>query len=153
MTPPSEPLDVSLNLAFNDLINTNVGNGNTIIELIVKDPKQTTTTNDFNSSINLVGVKLEYANTDTNNPDDSDWSDVKKIYFKTSEISRENPQITISSLDNLSTLTNGVHNINRLNDHGAITDADTNTKYYYYIKLNNEFLDATDNQFKKISFF
>ena len=122
--------------------------GNTIIELIVKDPKQTTSSGDFNSSINLVGVKLEYANTDTNSPDDSDWTDVKKIYFK------DTTQITSSgSLGSLTTITDGIHNINRLNDHGAITDTDTTTKYYYYIKLNNDFLSPSNNQFKQISFF
>ena len=151
VSPPSKSISFDLNLAFNDLElkdsnnnDINVVNGNTVIELIVKDPKQTTSSGDFNSSINLVGVKLEYANTDTNTPDDSDWTDVKKIYFK------DTTQITSSgSLGSLTTITDGIHNINRLNDHGTIAATDTTTKYYYYIKLNSEFLDASNNEFKQ----
>lgn len=148
VSPPTEPIDVDFNLAFNDLSSKNVGNGNTVIELIVKDPKQTTSSGDFNTTINLVGVKLEYANTDSNSPSEEDWSDVKKIYFE------DESQITSNSnLGTLTRITDGIHNINRLNKHEAITDDDTDTKYYYYIKLNSEFLSVTNNQFKRYHSF
>ena len=72
----------------------------------------------------------------------------KKIYFK------NKTQITSSgSLGSLTTITDGIHNINRLNDHGAINDTDTTTKYYYYIKLNNDFLSPSNNQFKQYHSF
>ena len=84
-------------------------------ELIVKDPKQTTSSWNFNS-INLVGVKLDML--------------ILILIIRMIVIGRckENyfknkTQITSSgSLGSLTTITDGIHNINKLNDHGAITD-------------------------------
>ena len=151
VNPPSEPIDVSLSLAFNDLASTTVSTGNTVVELMIQDPKETTTSGDFNSSINLVGVKLEYANTDTTTIVESDWTDVKKIYYK------NETQITSSgslgSVVSSGSFVDGLYDINRLNDHSAITDSNTTTKYYYYIKLNSEFLSVTNNALKRYHAF
>ena len=78
---PTAPLDISANIVFNDL--GTISNGSTIVELIIKDPSMTTITdskyNTGTDTINLVGVKIEYANTSSN--DTSHWTDVSNIYF------------------------------------------------------------------------
>ena len=133
---PSAPTLLTASIAFNDL--GSVSSGNTVVQLIVKDPLKTSTDDeDYNATINLVGIKFQYANT-IGDPITGDWKDISGIYYSTSLIP------TNAELPSLIGVTDGTHFINRLNDNSTISSV-TETTHYYYIKLNNDFLGVTDN--------
>ena len=137
--PPSNPIELEALIVFNDL--GNVNDGNTVIQLTVKDPKKTTKTGEYNASINFVGIKFEYGNI-SDTTETIDWKELKRIYYSESAINTSN------SLPSHLNITSGIHVINRLNNHSSIDSNDTTTTYYYYLKLNDDFLDVTNNDMK-----
>ena len=95
--PPSKPLDISLNIAFNNLSDNNISihNGDTYVELKIKDPLETAIKEpDENSKVKLGGIKFQYANFSTSYPSESEWTDVSRIY----DLSFTNYDIYILSL-------------------------------------------------------
>ena len=142
--PPTEPINLQSKIAFNDL--GNVSNGKTYIELAVKDPKNTSqTTGDFNN-INLTRIKIQYANVeDVSTITESSWNDVLKIYWNDITSYTSNSSSFQSKLLSSSNFSNGIHVIDRVNDHGSINDDDTTTIRYYYIKIDSQFLSTITN--------
>lgn len=134
---PSAPTLLTPSIAFNDM--GSVSSGNTVVQLIVKDPQKTTTTTsgDYNKTINFVGIKFEYANA-IGEPLDADWTPINKIYYSTSLIP------TNGELPSLVGVTDGIYIVDRLND-ASFNDVPSITEHFFYIKLNNDFLGVTDN--------
>ena len=150
--PPTNPVSVETKVAFNDL--GKVSDGNTYIELAVKDPKKTsqTTTGDFNN-INLTRIKIQYANVgDTTTITESSWNNVSKIYWNNTNNYSSNSSSFQSELLSSSNFSNGIHVIDRVNDHSSVNSSDTNTIRYYYIKIDSQFLSTITNYDVKSKF-
>lgn len=134
--PPSDASQNILKVAFNNL--GIVSSADTVIELKIKDPDKTTnqTKHDiygyYNLFLNLIQIEFQYANYDSDAPTSNDWKAVKKIYTSntTTSLSIATPE----------SLTNGVFSFNRPQDENY---------RYYYIKLNNDYLDVSNNEMKK----
>ena len=142
---PSQPLQCNFKLAFNDMTTNKVETGSSVIELEVVDPSRTTingTGDEYNSIINLRAIRFEYANTATSTVNEADWTPVKKMYFDgTNDTKTPITSVSGLSVPNKNTLdASGIFSINRKNDNDTV-----NNKRYYYIKLNDEFLDVSNN--------
>lgn len=144
--PPSKPLDISLNIAFNNLIDNNISihNGDTYVELKIKDPLETAIKEpDENSKVKLGGIKFQYANFSTIYPSAPEWTDVSRIY----DLSFTNYDSYNSNLKNYEiNLSGGLYEINRFNDN---SNSVTTQYRYYYIKLSSDSLNIIDNSMNK----
>jgi hypothetical protein len=141
---PSAPINVTSKIAFNDL--GHVSTGNTYIEIALKDPKQTSiTAGDFNN-INLIGINLQYSNlsnNDINTIDESSWTDISDIYWNNT--TQLTSSLLLPSQLSSSVFANGIHNIDRVNDHNTEGAENTSIIRYYYVKINSTFLSTIQN--------
>jgi len=145
VAPPSSPLNNDALIVFSDnnsnLI-SDVSDNNTIIELKIKDPSSSTSTQapqgeDYNLLIKFIEIKFEYSNSSTSDI----WTPCKKIYKTTSKANTFSELTDLISLDS-----SGVWGLSsaplfsaRVRDDGF---------HYYYIKLNNEFLGIANGNFQ-----
>ena len=150
--PPTKPISVETKIAFNDL--GKVSDGKTYIELAVKDPKNTSqsSSGDFNN-INLTRIKIQYANLeDSTAITESSWNNISKIYWNNTNNYTSNSPSFQNKLLSSSNFNNGIHIIDRVNDHSSVNSSDTNTIRYYYIKIDSQFLSTITNYNVKSKF-
>jgi len=137
--PPSESVDCSCSIVFNNL--GNVSNASTIVQIKVKDPEQTTATgSQYNTTINLTQIKFEYRNNASSGKTDG-WNIIKKLFDKNAVSTSNNTSIANKgSQGSKVTLSSGVYSINRKRD----------DKYrYFYVEVNNDMLGVTNYAVEK----
>ena len=137
--PPSESLDCSCSIVFNNL--GNVSNGSTIVEIKVKDPEYTTATgSQYNTTINLTEIKFEYRNNAASGTTDG-WNSVKKIFDKNAGSTSSNTSIANKGQQGSKViLSSGVYSINRKRD---------DNYRYFYVELNNDMIGLTNFAMEK----
>ena len=158
--PPSEPLENEVKLVFSDNIGTNiitdVSENNTFIELKIKDPSFSTTTpslsnEDLNKIIKFSAIKFEYSNTDlaiSNN-----WVPCKKIFITNgvkntfTDLNSNNQEITLDISGVWSVDSNPIKFTPRYNDNSINTIS--SIYHYYYVKLDDAFLDVSNNEMEQ----
>jgi hypothetical protein len=158
--PPSEPLENEAKIVFSDNIGTNtitdVSENNTFIELKIKDPSFSTTTpslsnEDLNKIIKFSAIKFEYSNTDlaiSNN-----WVPCKKIFIANgvkntfNDLNSDYQDITLDISGVWSVDSNPIKFTPRYNDNSNNTIS--SIYHYYYVKLDDAFLDVSNNEMEQ----